>query len=470
MSVNTGTISLILFATFIVLGAGMALAVYLGKRSSGKEDWDVGGRNLPLYVIVGTQYASAVGGGVLVAHVGIGYSSGWATVTYGLLVGVGFLLLSFMARWLREQEFTTIPDIIVRFYGDHKSIIIISALMAIIAPLAATATSLVAFGKLFSSITGIPINTLVIVFALVNVLFVLPAGLKSVAWTDFLFGCIMVATTIFTMFYAVNFAGGWSAVLASVPPNISSFPGGLVSVGWFTLFLWSFALIPGTLTTQMYYQRIYAINDARDARKSLIITIFVILSVEVFAGVLGMAIRTVNAELRPEAAAGWFLTQLPTWFLAIYSAFIVITLLTTVNSMIQSIVVNVTRDIYQKVINPAIDDKANRKLTIFFSFFTAFVAVVAAIVYPQALGWLLIGYSYSAAGLVFPIFLGYILKDKVSLNHLTALAGMIGGIAGCMWGQSLGKAAVIPYVGYGLIASLVCMIVAAMLTRKEKAV
>ncbi|MFP4482562.1 MAG: sodium:solute symporter, partial [Thermovirgaceae bacterium] len=378
--------------------------------------------------------------------------------------------LSLMARWLREEGFSTVPDVIVRFYGNHKPVIIIASLMCIIAPLAATATSLVAFGKLFSSITGIPVNALVIAFALVNVLFILPAGLKSVAWTDFLFGCLMVAATFFTMFYAIRLAGGWSQITASVPTGIASFPGGLVSVGWKTLFLWSFALIPGTLTMQMYYQRIYAIDSAADARKSLIISILVILTVEVFAGVLGMAIRTVNPDLAAEGAAGWFLTQLPTWFLAMYSAFIVITLLTTTNSMIQSIVVNVTRDIFQKVITPGMDEKTGRKLTVVFSFLTAFVAVVFAVVYPQALGWLLIGYSYSAAGLLFPIFLGYLLKDRMTLSAWTAMAGMLGGIGGCMWGQTLGAAARIPYVGYGLLASLVCMLMTAFLTRNVAAV
>lgn len=37
------------------------------------DDWVVGGRDLPTYVIVDTQFASAMGGVVLVALVGRGF-------------------------------------------------------------------------------------------------------------------------------------------------------------------------------------------------------------------------------------------------------------------------------------------------------------------------------------------------------------------------------------------------------------
>ena len=88
----SGTVLLIIISTAIILGCTTAFSIYLGKKSS-SSDWAVGGRNLPLYVIVGTQYATAMGGGMLVSHVGIGYSNGWAAMTYGCLVAAGLILL-----------------------------------------------------------------------------------------------------------------------------------------------------------------------------------------------------------------------------------------------------------------------------------------------------------------------------------------------------------------------------------------
>ena len=44
----------------------------------------MGGRSLPSYVIVFTQFATLVGGGVLVGHVSIGFSYGLAPLAYGV--------------------------------------------------------------------------------------------------------------------------------------------------------------------------------------------------------------------------------------------------------------------------------------------------------------------------------------------------------------------------------------------------
>lgn len=73
---NIGTTVLISVTAAIVIGIGALISFYVGKRAKSNDSWVVGGRNLPLYVIAFTQYATAVGGGVLVAHVGIAYAWG----------------------------------------------------------------------------------------------------------------------------------------------------------------------------------------------------------------------------------------------------------------------------------------------------------------------------------------------------------------------------------------------------------
>lgn len=71
-----GRVFYIVLATAVVLLGSGAISVYIGKKFNTSEDWDVGGRALPLYVTVGSQFATVMGGGMLVAHVGLGYSSG----------------------------------------------------------------------------------------------------------------------------------------------------------------------------------------------------------------------------------------------------------------------------------------------------------------------------------------------------------------------------------------------------------
>lgn len=59
---------------------GFGIAFYFQRRTKTAEDWAMGGRSLPSYVIVFTQFATLVGGGVLVGHVSI-----WLQLWYGSL-------------------------------------------------------------------------------------------------------------------------------------------------------------------------------------------------------------------------------------------------------------------------------------------------------------------------------------------------------------------------------------------------
>ena len=175
----------IVISSIVVLGVGVAISFWVGKRNKGIEDWNVGGRSLPMYVVAGTQFATGMGGGVLVAHVGIGYSAGWSAITYNLLYSIGIVLLVLLAGWLKKHNFSTLPDIFKKLYGEHKIMMSSVTLLAIVVPFGWLCTQLVAFGNLFTEITGLSFTLLIIIFAAISLLFVLPGGMASVAWTDF---------------------------------------------------------------------------------------------------------------------------------------------------------------------------------------------------------------------------------------------------------------------------------------------
>jgi SSS family solute:Na+ symporter len=455
---------LIVISTIIILGGATIFSIYLGKKSS-DNDWEVGGRNLPLYVIVGTQYATAMGGGMLVAHVGIGYSNGWSAMTYGCLVAAGLLLLGIIAKWLRQQEFTTIPDIIANLYGNNKTLLLLTCILTMVVPFGWICTQLVAFGKLYSNLTGIPQNWLMVIFAMVSLAFVLPAGLKSVAWTDFIFGCLMIAVSFISLGVIFKMGGGWSNIVAKLPSEIVKFPKGMGSVGISTILLWSLSIIPGTLTNQMYYQRVFAADKVNSVRKSLVISGLVIISADAWASAMGISIRALNGGLEPEMASGWFLTQVPNWFLAIYSGFLVATIMSTIDSAIHSISVNLTRDIYKKILHPeAGEDKLNH-LSKVYSVGIAAIAVALSILYPRALDWVIATYAFSAAGLLFPIFAGILLKDKESLTVQGAIGSMICGFIGCIVGMITKSN--IPYVAYGLVGSFLGLFIISLITKDK---
>lgn len=460
----------VIIATIIILGGTFALNFAISRmisrrNESASEDWEVGGRSLPLYVVVGTQFATAMGGGILVGQVGNGYKNGFSVMLYGVLCQLAFIILMFIARWLREKQFATIPEILQDFSGPSKSVRIMAGVLTIIVPMGWNCGQLSAFGKLYSSITGIPVPALVIFLAVASLFFVMPAGLKTVAWTDFIFGLLMVLTAIVVCKYALGLGGGMGHIMDTVPAEIVEMPGAIFSVGPYTTLLWIFSLVPGGLTNQMYYQRIFACKEIRQVRKSLLITALVCISAYVWAVIVGLSVRSMNPGLEDsEMATGWLLTQMPTWLVAIFSGLVIAAILSTVSSGVQSVVVNLNRDIY-RTIKPDVTEKQSLTISKLLSVAVITVCTVLALFFPSVISMLVTSYSFSAAGLLCPIFVGYALRKKKIITKNGILAGMIVGIAGCA--ISMNFATSIPYVIWGIIPSGIAMVLVSVMGKKN---
>ncbi|MBU5625500.1 sodium:solute symporter family protein [Oscillibacter sp. MSJ-2] len=465
MSQTVIIILAILITLALTYGISMVLTRKKEKNQSvSVDDWEVGGRELPLYVVVGTQFATAMGGGILVGQVGNGFSNGFSVMLYGILCQLSFVILMFIAKWLRDHQFATVPEILLHYTGPSKVVRILAGIMTIVVPFGWCCSNLTAFAKLYTTITGIPINVLICVMAALCLLFVLPSGLKTVAWTDFIFGCLMLIVGTAVAIVTVNMAGGMNHIMTTVPAEIVELPGSLFSVGLSTTVLWIFSLTPGGLTNQMYYQRILACKDTNKVKKSLLISAGCALLAYVWAVIVGLGVRSMNPSLESEMATGWLMNEMPIWCVAIFSGLVVCTILSTISSGVQSVVVNLNRDIY-RVLKPDVDEKKAVRISRVLSVAVLICAALLAMFFPQVLSLLVLTYSYSAAGLVCPIFLSYILRKKGIITKNGVIAGMVAGIVVCA--VSMQFESVVPYVIWGCLASGVAMIVFSKLDHKN---
>ncbi|RCV58121.1 sodium:solute symporter family protein [Marinitenerispora sediminis] len=459
---------LIIAVNSLALLLTVCFSLWISRRTRTAEGWSVGGRSLPLIVVVLTQFATASGGGMLVAQVGLGYQFGWGVVTYGVFTAGGVLALLFMARWLRQHDFVSLPDIIKKIYGGHRVLMTVVTLMTMVVPFGWLCTQLVAFANLFHQLTGVNSTVLAVAFAIVGLLFVLPGGMTSVAWSDAIFGAFMLLMAFVVGFYALHAAGGWSEVAAAATPARVGWEG-FLAPGLLTIGLWAMSLTPGTMTNQMYFQRIYAANTLRTVVWSLIGTAALLLGTKVYASVLGMSAFALNPRLgNPEDAAGTIIAGMPLILSVAYSAFICQTLLSTVTSAVQSVVVNITQDIYKNYTTRDVTSRDILKLSRILSAVVLAVALVLSLAFPSALDWIVSSYAYSAVGLFFPVFLGFVLRRTNLVGPYTGIAGVVAGVLVAGVTQALGTN--IPYVAYGLAASAAAMLVTGWLTRSRERV
>jgi SSS family solute:Na+ symporter len=459
MSTSNGQLIAIVIASLAVIGIGIMLSFYFGRRAKSASDWLAAPESLPLAVVVITQFAAAAGGAVLVAHVGIAYSSGWSVFAYEGAVTLGFLILALVARWLREQKFQTVPDVVRRLFGANRLVSTIALLGAAIVPFGWVATQFVAFAKLFGLLTGIPVPVLVAVIMVGSLVFVLPGGLTSIVWTDFVFGIVKITMALGLAGYAIYLAGGWGGITSRVPADLTG-PSAIGAAGGTQIWLWIAAVVPGTLTNQMYYQRVFATKKVSDARRGLVLTGCVILVAGVYAGCIGLAVRAMRPGLPQEQAAGWLLTRLPSAMLVIFSAFLVATIISTTGAALQSVVANLTRDLHSIVLQRVIADRATISLSRKITVAVAVIAGLLAVGFPDALAWMVAGYAYSASLLAAPIFGGYLLRARYGLRPYMALASMLAGLLGCGAADLLNTT--VPYAVYGIAASLLTLLACAL--------
>ena len=463
---STGQIVGIVLVSLLVIGAGAGMSIYFGRRAKTSQDWLAANESLPLFVVVVTQFAAAAGGGVLIAHVGIGYRSGWSVFVYEGCVLVGFLLLMLIARWLREQRFTTVPDVVTRLFGQHRLVTAIAALAALVVPFGWIATQFVAFAQLFGQLTGISTPVLVTVIMIASLVFVLPGGLMSVAWADFVFGLFKIVMAVVVAIFGVQLAGGWTHITETVPQRLWGLEG-VTAVGWQQMWLWAAAIIPGTLTNQLYYQRVFATKHISDARRGLGFSGLTMLISGVYAGCIGLAVHSMNPNLADEEdAAGWLLTQLPSWMLVLFAAFLVSTIVATSGAALQSVTANLVRDVYQNIARKQAGEGRTVALSRLITVGVSVLAAVLAVVFPKALAWLVATYAYSAAALAAPIFLGYLLHRRRTLKPVAAIGSMVAGIIGCGSAQLLDTT--VPYAVYGIGASALVLLLMVAATSEKR--
>lgn len=457
---NIGTTILISATAVIVIGIGALISFYVGKRAKSNDSWVVGGRNLPLYVIAFTQYATAVGGGVLVAHVGIAYAWGMSVFWYELFVIVGLLIIAIFAGWLRRRSFSTIPEVFTKLYGEHRLMLTLVALAVIVVPFGWLATQFIAFANLFNAVTGIGITPLIIIMAVVSIAFVLPGGLTSVAWSDFFFGVFMVIASVVVGAYAVINAGGPATIVNNLPDELTSMPAGFTAAGGLTILLWLFSILPGTLTNQLYYQRIFAASNVKQARQGLYLSSILIGISGLYALVIGVSVRSMTDQFGVdgrEQAAGWFLAQLPVWLIAVYGAFLMATIVSTTGSALHSVVVNLVNDLRPAFVKNKDTSSDLVAMSRWCTVAVSAIAAVLAIVFPTALNWLVATYAYSASMLAVPFLLGMILTNKWILDVSIGYVSMAAGLVVCAIAHIAGTT--IPYAVFGIIASLIAYLI-----------
>jgi len=266
----------------IYLGLMLYIGYYSSKKISSNEDFMVAGRRLGPFLMAGTLAATEIGGGSSLGVVEKAYGDwGLSASWYVLTMGITFAVLTIWGPKFRSALVKTVPEYFRRRYGEAPGAI--TAIVMLLPLIGLTAGQIIASAVVLSVMTGFSYAVSVLIVAFVVTAYSVMGGLWSVTITDFVQMFLIVIGMVLAVPFALNSAGGWSNVVATIPAEKLSFTGG---ISFKTIFSLVIMYTASFTVGQEAVSRYYAAKDDRSARLG-----------SIYAGALNLAYAFIPAVL-----------------------------------------------------------------------------------------------------------------------------------------------------------------------------
>jgi SSS family solute:Na+ symporter len=456
----------------------------LKQKENSLSDFYLAGRNMGLFVLFLTLYATQYSGNTLIGYAGKAYREGYTvlvSVTFMMSVIGGYLLFApRLYRLSRKFKFITVSDYIQYRYNS-RTLTVIAVFLLIFALGNFILTNLKAMGHIVEASTGgqVPFIYGVLALSLIMVIYETLGGLRSVAWTDVIQGIILLLGCAL-IFIAIEYQYGGLSTTAEYYINNReqawASPTGEEKRVWLSTLL---IVIFGISIYPQAIQRIYAAKSERTLKRSLQIMVFMPLVTTFFIVVIGIVGSTQIPGLDKngsEEIVLYLLSDISDKVLGIeYVIILFVTaaiaaIMSTVDSALLAISSLFTQDLY-RILRP---NSSQRHLTFmgkFFSWLIMGVMAYFAIHLPQTI-WRLMEIKLEILCQVAPaLILGLnitSLKKEAVLSGLVVGVGFAIGLMAASWGG------LIPndrpwgfHAGlWGLTANLITIIIASLLFKE----
>ena len=404
--------SIYLLAVIGYLAALAAVGVWRARFVRTGDDFLVASRSLPARVLVLTLLSTWIGSGSLFAGAGLGYRAGFPALWQSAGAWAGILLVYFFAPRVRRLAQYTVPDILESRYGPWGRIL--GSTTTVLAYTAIAAYQFRGGGRLLNLVSGVDPRAGAAITAVFCIAYTALAGMLSVAYLDVANGLVMIAGTVVAVAFLTGRAGGTSDALEALRPDQVTVFGSLSPLDAFGLFLPTLFLLLGEANM---YQKFFSAKDERTARRAVvgwlagtILLETLIVSIGAFGSVVVPGLSLQDSETIAIRVA---VDVLPTVFGMLLLAGAAAIIVSTATGMLLTPATSLTRDVYQRFVNPAADDRRLVFVTRALIVALGLLALAAGNFFPTILAMALWAYTMYGAG-VTPALLAALLWPRVA--------------------------------------------------------
>jgi sodium/pantothenate symporter len=335
------------------------------RRGTFQESFFVGDRSLGPVVLVLTMLASSVSAGTFIGAPGLAYDVGfgWVLAVMGQATA-GICMLGILGKKFaiiaRKIKAVTMTDL---FFARYRSrAVVIGTALGIVIFIGAYMVAQFAGGALIvQSVTGLPYQAGILIFAGGVVGYTAYGGFRAVAITDAIQGIVMILGGVLLWIGFMATTGGFSAVmdqLATQQPELLTLPGPgnitpTVLFSYFLLFGIAAIGLPHAANRGMTYR------DSRTMHQAVMMSAIVMVLFTFFFATLGPAMRVIypNIESSDIVLPRFIADTFPGWLAGIVLAAPLSAVMSTVSSMLLVASGAVVKDIYLNYVNPEASDR-----------------------------------------------------------------------------------------------------------------
>lgn len=420
MSVSLAVLILYIIALF-------AISWYAKKRSEGSnENYALAGRRLSAPLISVTIIGLAVGGastiGVSEHAFRVGLSAGWYTIAWA----IGAIVMGlFMAKKYREQNITTISELIERHHG--KNAVILGVFCQIVIQLVIISLQYIAGGSILHAImpdifdfkTGMLISAI----TFIGITFIggmWSASLSNVLNIVLIYAGILIATVV--QFQKI---GSMDGLAASLPANVPWFSF-IDGVGAATITSWVVTLITVNLSLQSILQISLGAKDAATAKKGFVWGGIIMIPVGVLAAFLGICAKAMYPDAQAALALPQVIVGLQPLLAGVTLAALWAADVSTACNLLLSAGTLFSSDIYKRFINPECSESRQLLMTRLCVMISGIMTLGLAMSVSSILGTIMIGLSLTAAfSVIVIIALFFPRYTSKAAGFWTLLAGFV---------------------------------------------
>jgi SSS family solute:Na+ symporter len=360
----------IFLALLTVYLAGLvSIGWYFNKKQKSVTDFWLAGRRIGPTGVGFSAAASWITAGGILAVIGfymlLGMGSIWGFVAPNI---IALLLIAVFVGKIKNLPAITQPELLEQRYGS--SIRLPIALVIAVVMILFAVADVQGLAMVLQIFYGLDKIYAVALIAVVVSIYVTLGGLSAVVWTDVIQFTILAIFTIAMAFAAVGTVadGGLGTTAISSSDLFGNVPDGWwnpLSIGLPLVLIYILAIIPGWISEQDPWQKVWAARDEKSARTGMILGAFMILVVFGSCAVIAIALNSIYPEIAAMGfPAGMALAE-PALLTFINERFAASPLLITLSAIGLTAAAmsnadtfatsggsNLSRDIYQRYIKP----------------------------------------------------------------------------------------------------------------------